>query len=191
MTMHVLSPLLFLSPIAGGGSSPVPQEVGSGPAPIAAVYNVSLHLIGRTVDDADPADEQFGWGLEFDCYHPQDAVGWEVGVSRTSEEASLSGGGDFEVTIREIYTGVRKTWGSGNLHPYAGLGLSWVDAEADSTTSGSDDDNSFGLYGHGGAYMTLGEHFNLGADLRALVGTDIGFGDADYLQASIFLGYSF
>lgn len=183
-----LSPFLLVCPLFGGETSPSQEQRQLKSA--TPVYNFSLQLIARTVDDADPADEQFGWGLEFDGYNPRDAVGWEIGVSRTSDDTS-DAGGNFEVTIQELYTGARKTWGAaGELHPYVGLGVSWVDAEADSSTSGSDDDSSFGLYGHGGAYWTLGQHFNVGADVRALVGTDIGFGDADYFQGAVVLGYS-
>lgn len=187
MILLALSSLLWICPLQGTRSQAPVQTAQPWPE---TVYNVSLLLIGRSVDDADPADEQVGWGLEFDTYHPSVILGFEMGVSRTSDEASVSGG-KFEATVKEIYMGARKTWGaSGELHPYLGGGLSFVEAEADASGLGSEDDNSFGLYAHGGAYWTLGEHFNLGADVRALVGTDLGFGDANYVQAAILLGYS-
>ena len=185
--MLAFSSLLLLGSLAGAGAAPSLQD-----EPVRVrypVYNFSLLLIGRIVDDADPADEQKGWGLEYDGYSPSDFFGWELGVSRTSEEAS-SGGMELEATIKEIYMGPRKTWGASHFHPYVGLGLTWIDADADVSGVGSDDDSSFGLYGHGGAYWTFGEHFNLGADLRAVVGTDIEFGDADYFQLAVVVGYS-
>ena len=70
-------------------------------------------------------------------------------------------------------------------------GLSWVKAEAELSGSGSVDDTSLGFYTHGGAYWTIGRHLNIGADLKAVVGTDLDFGDADYVQFGVLLGYSF
>jgi hypothetical protein len=186
--MLAISSLLLLGSLTGGGSTPSLQTEKPLPSAIP-VYNFSLLLIGRNVDDADPADQQTGWGLEFDGYNPRDFIGWELGVSRTSEEDS-SGGTKFEATVSEVYTGARKTWGASHFHPYAALGLAWIEGEADVAGVGSDSDSSFALYGHGGAYWTFGEHFNLGADARALVGSDIEFGDADYFQGAIVLGYS-
>ena len=188
MTMLVLASLLLLCPSAGARPQDPVQQTNRRPTP---VYNVSLLLIGRNVDDAEPADEQFGWGLEFDAYDPRSVFGWEIGGSRTSDDAS-EGGTDFDAKVMEFYTGGRKTWTMArDLHPYLGLGVSWVEAEVDVPGSGSEDDDSFGVYGHGGAYWTFAEHFNLGADLRALVGTDLEFeGDADYFQLAIVLGYS-
>ena len=184
--MLVLSSLLLLCPLQGQGQTPVHTQ----PKKLMPVYNISLLLIGRNVDDADPADQQLGWGVEFDTYSPRSAFGWEIGVSRTSDDAS-EGGVDFDAKLMEVYTGGRKTWGmDSNLHPYLGLGVSFVEGEVDVPGLGSEDDNSFGFYGHGGAYWTIGEHFNVGADLRALLGTDLEFGDADYIQAGLLLGYS-
>ena len=187
----MITSLLLLCPLLVSPTGGTPTQVDTRPPPRVPVYNVSLLLIGRVVDDADPADEHKGWGLEFDGYSPADAVGWEFGITRTSDEAS-SGSVDLEATIEEIYTGPRKTWGDpGKIHPFLSGGLAYVAAEADVSGAGSDDDSSFGIYVRGGAYWTFGEHFNVGADARALVGTDIEFGDADYLQLGVILGYSF
>ena len=181
----MLTSLLLLCPLQGT------PTLDSRPPPRVPVYNVSLLLIGRVVDDADPADEQFGWGVEFDGYSPDDPVGVEFGINRTSADES-TGAGDVEATIKEIYAGPRKTWGEpGELHPFLSGGLAYVEAEADVSGVGSDSDSSFGIYVRGGAYWTFGQHFNLGADARALVGTDIEFGDADYYQVGLVLGYSF
>jgi hypothetical protein len=185
--MTMLASLLLSCPLQ------TPQEpsplVDPRPPHRGAVNNVSLLVIGRVVDDADPADEQFGWGLEYDGYSPADPLGWEIGVSRTSDEAS-TGAGNFEATVLEIYTGPRKTWGGpGELHPFVSGGLAFVEAEAELSGVGSEDDSSFGVYLRGGAYWTFG-HLNVGADVRALLGTDIEFGDADSYQVGFVLGYS-
>ena len=188
MTLLALASALSLA-----AHSHTPQDstvpVGSPPRP-EPVYNVSLLLLARSVDDAEPADEHLGWGLEFDSYDPRDVVGWEMGVTRTSDDAS-DAGAKFETTLIEVYLGARKTWGAERrLHPFVSGGLAWVDAEAELSGSGSEDDSSFGLYGRGGAYWTFGEHFNVGADVKALIGTDIEFGDADYVQAGVIVGFS-
>jgi hypothetical protein len=184
MTLLALSFLLLSCPLQ---DSAVPVGSPRRPEP---VYNVSVLLLARSVDDAEPADEHVGWGLEFDSYDPRDAVGWEMGVTRSTDDAS-DAGANFETTLIEVYLGARKTWGAERrLHPFVSGGLAWVDAEAELSGSGSEDDSSFGLYGRGGAYWTIGEHFNVGADVKALVGTDISFGDADYVQAGLIVGFS-
>ena len=185
MSLLALSSFLLLCPTHH--SRPLALQSPQRPA---SVYNVSLLVLGRVVDDAEPADEQVGWGLEFDAYDPRNIFGFEIGVSRTSDETSVSGA-DFEATVEEIYLGARKTWGApGQLHPFVSAGLSFVEAEAELSGAGSDDDSSFGLYGRGGPYWTFVEHFNLGADLKAPVGTDIEFGDANYIQVGLILAYS-
>jgi hypothetical protein len=166
--------------------APLPDE-GS-----RTVFSLSLLVMARVVDDAEPADEQPGLAFELDAYDPDAFCGFELGVSTSSDEETASGFGDFEATVSEVYLGARKTWGAGrNLHPYAGVGLAYVKAEAELSGFGSADDSSLGGYAHGGVYWTLGRHFNLGVDLKALVGTDLDFGDADYVQGGAILGWSF
>ena len=187
MTMIAVSSLLLLCPLHDARQELPPSATTQRPPP---VYNVSVVVLGRNVNDAAPADEQFGWGMEFDTYDPRNDFGWEAGVCRTSDQTSV-GGADFEATLKEIYLGARKTWGApDHLHPFVSLGVSYVSAETDLAGGGSEDGSSFGLYGRTGAYWTFGEHFNLGADVKALVGTDIDFGDANYIQLGLILGYS-
>jgi hypothetical protein len=186
MTMLVLSLLLLFCPLHDARQELPPSATIQRPG---QVYNVSLLLVGRDVNDDEPADEQFGWGLEFDTYHPRNDFGWEAGASRTSDDVSVSGG-TFEATVKEIYLGARKTWGQPDrLHPFVSLGLEYVSAKTELSGGASEDDSSFGLYARGGAYWTIG-HFNLGADVKTLVGTDIDFGDANYIQLGFILGYS-
>ena len=187
--MTMLASLFLSWPLQVTPQEPRPPIDTRPPRPVP-VYSISLLVIGRVVDDADPADEQVGWGIEYDGYSPADPIGWELGVSRTSDEASTASG-EFEATVLEIYTGPRKTWdGPGELHPFVSGGLAFVEAEAELSGAGAEDDSSFGVYVRGGAYWTFGEHFNLGADARALLGTDIDFGDADSFQVGFLLGFS-
>ena len=185
MTLLALFPLLAVCPVQD--TRPLPP-----PIPNVSVLNGSLLLIGRNVNDAEPADGQKGWGLELDGYRARDPLGWELGVTRTSDEASLSGGGSLDATVREVYLGARKTWVDpySSFHPFASIGLSFVEAEAELSGGPKADDSSFGVYGRGGAYWTFGRYFNIGADVKALVGTDIDFGDANYVEVGVILGYS-
>ena len=196
MTMLAFSSLLLLCPShhdpAHGGRTDGPVEAQPRAQAGSTVYNLSLVLMQRIVDDAEPSDEQPGVAVEFDSYRPGSWGGWEIGISTSSDEQDAPGFGDFKATVSEIYGGVRKTWGAANgLHPYLGGGLSFIEAEAELSGFGSEDDTTIGVYARGGAYWTLAEHFNLGADLKAVVGTDLDFGDADYVQFGVILGWSF
>lgn len=188
MTTVALWSLLLLSHDA----RPEPSFLTPAPRPgRTMISNVTVIGMQRNVDDADPSDEQPGGGVEFDTYRPG-GPGWEIGISTSSDEENV-GIGDFEATVSEIYGGTRRTWGAkrSGFHPYVAGGLSFIRAEADLSGFGSEDDTTFGLYGRGGAYWTIGEHFNIGADFKAVVGTDLDFGDADYVQLGVSLGYSF
>lgn len=185
--MLVLLTSLVLAPLHGEPWPPPPPRRAS------TVKTISLFLMERDVDDAEPANEQTGLAVEFDMYRLGSGAGWELGLSYSSEEDSGNtalDNGELEVTVSEVYFGVRKTWGQ-KLHLYLAGGSSFVLAEADVSGVGSEDDTSFGFYARGGAYWTFGQHINLGADIKTLMGTDIDFGDADYLQLGLGLGYSF
>lgn len=185
MTTFALWPLLLCS---SGDPAPAARPV---PVQGETVYGVSVLLMQRYVDDAEPSDDQLGGALEFDGYVPGALCGWEFGLSSSLEEEEV-GGADFEAKVNEIYGGARKTWGEprSGPHPYLGAGLSFLQAEVDLAGVGSDDDTSFGLYAHGGIYWTFADQYSLGADLKTVVGTDLDFGDADYVQLGVLFGYS-
>lgn len=166
-------------------------------------FHVHLLLAARELDDDwEPVEEQFGLGIEFAGRPGESPVGWEFGVSGSSEEKSVSVGGDsfdFTGSFVELYGGARFWLADSDapVLPYLGLGLSVINAEAegdDGFTSTSDDDTSPGLYFHGGLSFPLGPSFRLGLDARAVVGTEIEvFGvdsDADYRQIAFVLGWS-
>lgn len=185
--MLVLLTSLVSAPLHGEPWLPPP------PRRATTVKTITLILMERAVDDAEPADEQTGLAVEFDMYRLGSGAGWELGLSHSSEEASENTALDdteLEAKVSEIYFGVRKTWGQ-ELHLYLAGGSSFVRAEADVSGLGSEDDTSFGFYARGGAYWTFGQHINLGADIKTLMGTDLDFGDADYVQLGLGLGFSF
>jgi hypothetical protein len=55
------------------------------------------------------------------------------------------------------------------VRPFIGGGLAVINAQVKGTALGvsvSDDDTGVGVWLEGGAYVTLGEHFNIGAEAR-------------------------
>ena len=156
-------------------------------------------------DDWEPVEQQTGFGLEVDSRTPDAPVGWEVGVSYSSDDDDDFDPflGDFsaEAEFIELYGGVRKTWDTsdGRVHPYVAGGLTYIDADVDVEVVGmgeaSEDDSSIGAYVHGGVTFDVTRSLLIGADLRAILGTDLDFagvdGDADYIQAAVLVGFSF
>ncbi len=74
--------------------------------------------------------------------------------------------GDFEAETREINVGVKKIWDITEIiKPFAGGGLSFINAEFTGTTFGttqSQDDDAVGIWIGGGIIFTLAKHLNLG-----------------------------
>ena len=100
--------------------------------------------------------------------------------------------------VGEVTFGVNKTWkpASGNYRPYIGGGVASVSVKTTiETTLGDvdDDDNSFGVYFHGGIFWRIGTRFNLGVDGRLMGGTSVTLfgedGDANYGQVALLLGW--
>jgi hypothetical protein len=156
--------------------------------------NISLLVGQRSMSDSSdwsPTDDQTMVELGF----ATPVSDWPVGLEATLSHSKDSSGG-FKGETTEGSVGARKTWDvtDGNVHPYVGLGLSWIKAKF-SGLGLSDDDTSLAGYAHGGAYYDLTSDWHVGADLRLLFGSDITLfgtnGDADYTQFGIFVGYSF
>jgi hypothetical protein len=65
---------------------------------------------------------------------------------------------------------IRKIWDNPTMvRPFIGGGLAVINAQVKGTALGvsvSDDDTGVGVWFEGGAYVTLGEHFNIGAEAR-------------------------
>ena len=173
-------------------------------SPALATGNANFVLGGRILDEDDwePVDTMpaFGVNIDFGLF------GWPVdiavGLHGSSDEGDvdLPGGEKADVTgtVWDLSVGVTKRWlVAGNIHPYVGGGLAYVQAEqeADFSSGGSasDDDASGALYLDWGIYWRLGDRFNLGVDARFVGLSDLTIGDdeisADYFQAGLLLGW--
>ena len=181
-------------------SVPSSQSATAGSTQAAShEHQIKLYLGQRSLDEDDwaPVEDQVAFQLEYSHESPADAVGWEVGIGGSADDDTIDiGFGPQDVTVAtgEIYGGVRKSFGSGNVRPYVGGGLSFINLDAE-VDSASEDDSSLGLYLHGGVEFLLGQSFALGLDLRTLLGSEItlaGFDtDADYLQLALTVGWGF
>lgn len=132
-------------------------------------------MIGQTqLKDSD-------WGSQ----SRQDAVGLIADFGAPSWPFSLSvdfmGHGDEgntsthknEAYAAEAHIGLRKIFDGGNaaFKPYIGAGIALINAEMrseDKSTGLSriEEESSTGLWAGVGSYVELGEHFQVGADLR-------------------------
>lgn len=144
-------------------------------------------------DDYEPVEDQTAVGLEYAYERPGGALGFELGVTTSSDDDEFMGF-DVEADTFEIYGGVRKTFGRDVVRPVIGGGLALIESTVE--VDGFDvDDDSIAAYVHGGVGFHLAESFVLGLDARLLVGSDLEIAgvdtDADYGQAAIFLGFTF
>lgn len=194
--MRRLFPFL-LAALAACATVPTPQVAAPGtPPPASPETQLAIYLGVRTFDDEDfwiPNEDQDILGIEYAQDGPENGVGWEVGLAFSRDESNL---GAVEWTGRtgEVYAGLRKSFGHENVRPYLGGGLSFLNAEWE-TSGFSDNDTTLAGYVHGGMEFLASRTFFLGVDLRLLFGSDIelgGFGgDADYRQAAFIFGWRF
>lgn len=172
--------------------------------PAFAGGNANGFLGTRIMDEEDwePVDKPLAIGADVDF----GLFGWPVNVavslhhSTADDDIRFAGNARADVTgtVTDLSAGVVKAWEvGGNIHPYVGGGLAFVQAEKEADLSGggsgSEDDSSAGLYLNWGVTWRLGASFNIGVGARVVGGTDLTFGDeevsADYFQAGLILGY--
>jgi opacity protein-like surface antigen len=173
---------------------------------VLAGGNINV-LIGQKEQDTDFSDtediqEQDMLGLMLDW----GAEGWPVNlafdiISSTKD----SNDNDFNVnvdgSVLALDGGVRwyflknRAW-----EPYVGGGLSYISAEVDTDGTSNDiefDDSTIGFWLNGGIKWVLGEHFNLGGDIRwekAELDVEDGLGESRDIEAGglgygLLLGY--
>jgi hypothetical protein len=200
--------------VASPGDSPRQDE-----APAGQAWRGGFHgLIGYRALDEDTwsssgtatdisLDQQFALGLELDFRPPEFPLGVEFGMqfSAMTDSVTVNVSGtpvdvDFTGSVYEFYLGPRLTFdlADDKIHPYVGAGLTYLFAEIEAeasaggvTVAATEDEDSLAGYVHAGLLFDLGESFHLGADVRAVMGSDLGSGaDADYIQGALVIGTS-
>jgi hypothetical protein len=145
-------------------------------------------------DDFDSLDDQTAYGLDAVLKLNLPLLATEVGWLHAEEDASSSGTlTDPELATDEYFVGLRFVPWDFLIAPYASAGVTYVDNSLDATGV-SDDDSSIGYYARIGAAFSIGI-FRIGADLRALFGTDVNLdtieSDVNSYQATAFVGLGF
>jgi opacity protein-like surface antigen len=166
--------------------------------PAFAGGNVNFSLGNRSLDDnaTAPVDEQMFVGGYMDFEIKDWPVALAGGLYRSSKSDSTQGL-DVEATITEISFGAVKNWTVlGNMHPFAGGGLSMVKVEAevsDAFFSEKADDTNLSAYAEGGVFWTLANVMNLGVQGRFTRGSSADLGgasfDPDYFQLGVIAGF--
>jgi hypothetical protein len=164
--------------------------------------NVFLGTKALNEDDWSPAENQTEAGVELDFESPSWPVSLVLGLRGSSGEGDfvdpLLGSGSVEGKTSELSLGIKKIWApDAHTHPFVGGGLAFVEGEfsaAFAAGSVSDSDTAVGIWLGGGVYWTLGEHFNVGLDLR-LSSADVTLfsvdGAAGGAHIGVLLGYHF
>ena len=173
---------------------------------VQAGGNINV-LIGQKEQDTNFSDtkdvqEQDMLGLMLDW----GAEGWPINLAIDIISSSKdSNDNNFNVnvdgSVLALDGGVRwyflknRAW-----EPYVGGGLSYISAEVDTDGQSNDiefDDSSIGYWLNGGIKWVLGEHFNLGGDIRwekAELDVEDGLGNSRDIEAGglgygVLLGY--
>jgi hypothetical protein len=159
---------------------------------------IALYLGQRSLDENDysPVDKQDMFGIEYSRENAAGPVGFEVGIMGSKDEDNdVLFGFDVEASTSEFYGGIRKTFGQDVVRPYIGGGLSFINSKIEVVGVGDDDDSSIAAYLHGGIGFQISQAVVLGLDLRFLFGSDLTLAgvntDADYTQATLFIGFGF
>jgi hypothetical protein len=165
MRLRGVAPLLLLAAAAVAPTAALARYEG----------NVNFFLGQKWLNTADwsPVDEQpeLGVMLAFAPERSRVYFALDVLASRKSATTTSSIHGTLEVTgeTREYDVGVRKVWKVGATHPFLGAGgcliVSRVSVSSP-TYSPSYGDEDYGVWVDGGVTWRIGDHFNLGFDLR-------------------------
>lgn len=148
--------------------------------PNAWTGNVNGFLGAKILDEDDwaPLDEQFEGGILFDIRNTSWPISIAIDFLASYDEEDVSVAvlnfGTFNTNLEgnttEFNLGVRKIWDTPSVvRPFIGGGIAFINAEIKGTALGisvSDDDSGVGVWFDGGAYVTLGGHFNIGVDVR-------------------------
>jgi opacity protein-like surface antigen len=155
--------------------------------------NINAFLGRKTLDKDDwkPAEEQGEFGVEFDFRQKSWPISIAIDLLGASGEGNafdpLLGNVKFKSKTSEFNLGVRKIWELPSpVRPFIGGGLSFMRAEGEVEIPGmgsaSESGTGTGIWLGGGVYFTLGEHFNLGFELKysdasvTIAGVDVNAG---------------
>ena len=146
--------------------------------------NINVFIGGKFLDEDDwePTDDHFELGAQLD-FRPVDwpvniAVDFSHSWGEDSEYVTfydpwigwIGVDVDLEASTTEVNLGIRYIYEElPYVRPFIGGGPALVWANAEASALGirvSDDDFGFGFWIGGGAYVTLAEHFNIGAQVR-------------------------
>jgi hypothetical protein len=162
--------------------------VAASPALAGGNANGILGIRTLDEDDWEPIETQGVFGVNVDIGGKSWPVHIEFGSHFSGAEED---DGAVELTggMFELHVGVMKDWAlSSGTHPFVGGGLALISAAAELEGPGNvsvdDDDQTGGVYVHGGVFWRLGGHFNLGIDGRITAG-----GDADLFGGEVSTNY--
>jgi opacity protein-like surface antigen len=163
--------ILFLVPaalamIVVAGLATMPAQAGG---------NINALLgqkeLDQTYSDSENIQEQDMLGLMMDW----GAEGWPVNIALDIVNSSQDfDDNEFDVNVDgstlAIDGGVRWYFVKDrNWEPYLGGGLAYISGEVDTSGENNDiefDDSTVGYWVNGGIKWVIGEHFNLGGDIR-------------------------
>lgn len=160
----------------------------------ATMGNVNLMFGSKSLNSNEwpvPFDSQGEFGILIDVQ----PIGWPVSLAVDLLGSAEEVAGLVESTS-ELDFGVRMVFdlGGTTLHPYVGGGLGLIGARVEDTWFGNvEEDSTLGTWISGGIFVTLGEHFNLGLELRHSSGVvnlpTLGQRDAGGDHVGLLLGY--
>lgn len=187
----LLLAFFLVSCAATQGTRPDPAS----PAAVRHDRRVTAYIGQRSLDDDfEPVEDQLVLGAEFSSETQGSAVGWEIAMFASGDSGSFLGT-DVDASTWEVAGGFHKTFGDGDVRPYLGAGLAFVQLTAEASGLGEDDDTSVGFYAHGGVAFPMNEQLEIGVDLRTVLGTEMEISgldvDADYWQLSLLVRWGF
>jgi len=160
--------------------------------------NVFVGMKNLDKDDWEPVEAQNEVGVEIDFRKKNWPVNIAIDILKSWREDISSIIGPFGPTDLKVngYTtefniGIRKILDEfSSVRPFIGGGLSFIKAEMDVSIknigSASESDSGIGIWMGGGVYFTLGEHFNLGVEVKysdakvTIAGVDTNAGGTHY-----------
>ena len=166
------------------------------PSRAGARRSVVVYAGQRQLDGAQwgPVEDQPTLGAALELVDVS-GLGLEFGLLGSFRAADTTPGMEVQANTLEAFVGGRfdVRIESSPLVPYAGLGLSVINADA--RRPASNNDASAGLYMHAGVDWLITDSFFLGLDLRLVRLTDVTIagtrGDVDYDQLAAVIGFTF